>query len=136
MAGILIFSEEKNLYILIGIFVFCGIKMHLKGKTKERHFPKSQILFCMYCSCKTLWQSVFPTEVLQWNQRTEICSIASVTDINYRATCCNLSSSSSFMYILREFLEEQKNPYFLRPRSKLCFHWLLRLCLCIFICLL
>lgn len=57
----------------------------------------------------------------------------SVTDINSEVTYCNLSSFSSFTYIVAEFLEEQIKGYiFLQLASKLRFHRLWRVCLCTF----
>lgn len=55
----------------------------------------------------------------------------SVTDTNSKTTYSNLSSFSIFMYILTQFLEDQRENIF-KSQHQSCFHWLLWVCLCAF----
>lgn len=90
----------------MGAFVFWWIERHLKGKTKYIDVFLNH-RFCFACTVVvTQWQSGFSTELLLQDQRTEICSIASLSPI--QTNICNLSSFNSSGTRLTEFLEGQK----------------------------
>lgn len=86
----------------------------------------------MCSSLKTQWQAGFPTQVLLWDQRTEVCSIASLSLIltlkqhiaSFHLAVVSCTSSQNFL--------KSRENYFLKSTSKLSFHWLLRVCLCTF----
>lgn len=129
------FSEEKNLYVLIEIFVFWGIKKALKRKDQIEHFLKSQILFVCTAVVRFSRNLFLLLRIYGKIKEQNLRYSFSVSDTNSKEIYPSLLSFSGFVYILTQFLRDQRENT-CKSQHQSSFHWLCALVYALFLHLL